>query len=165
MISFGNERENINSAPFLIKAVEKQEDSITFMVSFARRGEKKAGTDDESIPLLNEILADSAPLYPDANSTYEITFEDYILYMTRNESYTSWDRYEIRHGRYFILFERSRLLERLPEFVECGLIQAAGANTYKHYGIYCQNHIVDIITAHDPVIQWLSRGVTGEEHR
>ncbi len=129
MISFGNERENINSAPFLIKAVEKQENSITFMVSFARKGEKKAGTDDESIPLLNEILADSAPLYPDANSTYEITFEDYILYMTRNESYTSWDRYEIRHG------------------------------------IYCQNHIVDIITAHDPVIQWLSRGVTGEEHR
>lgn len=153
MIKFGNENDNINSAPFLIKAIEGQDNNIAFIISLVLEGEKGADIDDTGISVLNEILSNSIPIYSDKNNTYKIIFENYVLHMTRNESYTSWDDYEIRHGKYFILFERSRLLDSMPEFVECGLVESVCINTCKHYGIYCQNHIVDIITTNNPIIQ------------
>ena len=38
---------------------------------------------------------------------YEIEISDYIMHLTRNELYTSWDDYEVRKGRYFVIFEKS----------------------------------------------------------
>ena len=89
------------------------------------------------------------------NNLYEIVFENYVFHMTRNESYTCWDDYEIRQGDYFILFDRSRLLDYLPHIVEIGIVNAYYPQGYKHYGIYCQNHIIDIVSAIEPKIKKL----------
>lgn len=70
--------------------------------------------------------------------------------MTRNESYTAWDDYEVRKGKYFIVFERSRLLDCMPKLVETELVEAYFPQGWKHYGIYCQNHIIDVIAAGEP---------------
>lgn len=40
-----------------------------------------------------------------------IEFESYIMHLTRNESYTSWDEYEVRKGNYLVDFEKSRLTD------------------------------------------------------
>lgn len=157
MIRFGNENENIKSAPFLIQAVEREDNDISFIVSLPLKGEIGADIDDTGISALNQVLSDCTPIYPDENNIYEIIFENYVLHMTRNESYTSWDNYEIRHGKYFIVFEKSRLLDSMPEFVESGLIKAICISDCKHYGIYCQNHVIDIIATNDPVIKPYSK--------
>ena len=155
MIGFGNEQDTMDSAPFLINTTEGQDNDISFIISFPLKGEKTI-IDETGIPVLNEILGNCIPIYPDGNNTYEIIFENYVIHMTRNESYTIWDDYEIRHGKYLILFERSRLLDSMPKFVECELIKAVCSNAYKHYGIYCQNHIIDIITTNEPIIRHIA---------
>ena len=40
-----------------------------------------------------------------------IEFDSYIMHMTRNESYTSWDNYEVRKGNYLVDFEKSRFID------------------------------------------------------
>ncbi len=138
MIKFGADN-NIDFPPFLVKSVEKQNNDISFIVSLAIRGEEKTVNSNTNTPVLN--------------NTYEIIFENYVLHMTRNESYTSWYNDEIRHGNSFIIFEKSRLLNNIYSFVDLGLVEAIYPNSCKHYGIYCENHIVDVITVYEPIIK------------
>lgn len=153
MIEFGNENKELKTAPFLIKAVEEDDNCITFIVSSVVAGEKGKNTEDTDIEVLKELLTESIPVYPDYNNLYKIVFKHYVLHQTRNESYTSWDNYEVRKGNYFIIFEKSRLLDYISEFVEKGIIEAYYPNGYKHYGIYCQNHIIDIIATKEPIVE------------
>lgn len=82
-------------------------------------------------------------------------FEHYILYQTRNESYCSWDNYEIRNGKYFIIFSKSRMLDFLSQITDCGKLEDGTVypGEWKHFGIYCQNHVIDIISCHEPTIR------------
>lgn len=156
MINFGTENKELKTLPFLIKSIEEVDNDITFIVSLPIIGEKGTGIEeieDMEIPGLKELSIESRPIYPDENNLYEIVFEDYVLYQTRNESYTSWDDYEIRRGKYFIIFEKSRLLDYVSQLVETDIVHAYYPNGYKHYGIYCQNHIIDIIATKEPIIK------------
>lgn len=81
---------------------------------------------------------------------WEIVFEDYILYQVRNESFCSFHAEEIRAGKYLAVYERSRLLEYLPMAVDAGLLEHT--QPWKHYGIFTQNQIIDVIAQADPVI-------------
>lgn len=153
MINFGLENEEINTAPFLIKAIEEENDNLKFIVALPTEGQKGTDIDDIEISALKKILSESTPIYPNKNNLYKIVFENYILHQTRNESYTIWDNYEVRKGKYFIIFEKSRLLDYISQLVEIGLVEYLFPNGYKHYGIYCQNHIIDIITTKAPVIK------------
>ena len=106
-----------------------------------------------------EISCDS---YPDnglkikigvsSGKEYEIVFKNYTMHMTRDESYTVWDDYEIRKGRYLVIFEKSRFLD----FYDT-VIAHIEDNTWppmgKHYGVYTENHIIDVITATAPIIK------------
>lgn len=149
---FGEENFEINSAPFLVKALE-EENSIRFIVALPVQSKTRTDINDTGIPVLNKILKESFSIYPDENNLYEILFEDYVFHITRNESYTYWDDYEIRNGKYFIIFDKSRLLDYLPQLVEPEIVTAYYPNRWKHYGIYCQNHIIDVIATKKPKIK------------
>ena len=63
-----------------------------------------------------ELIGEGEPLNTliieigvESGNEYRITFENYMLHLTRNESYTYWDEYEVRKGQYFIKFEKSRM--------------------------------------------------------
>ena len=89
-----------------------------------------------------------------SGNIYKIVFEQYLMYLVRNESYTSWDNYEERSGNYFILFSKSRLLDILDTMIihtEDHSFPGIGI----HYGVYTCDHIIDIISAHEPEItEW-----------
>lgn len=155
MIEFGNENSEPKQAPFLIKAEENEDNCIHFIVSLACKGEKGSDINDMGIERLGEILSNATPIFPDKNEVYEIIFEQYILYQTRNESYCSYDDYEIKEGKYFIIFEKSRLLDVLPLITDCQILSDGTSypGTWKHYGIYCQNHIIDVISHNEPTIK------------
>ena len=153
MIKFGNENDDMNSAPFLFKTIEEMDNEVKFIVALSIKGKQGCGINEEDNPALGKILSECVPIYPDEDNLYEILFDNYIFHITRNESYTSWDNYELRKGKYFIIFEKSRLLDCLPQIVEQEIVEAYNPNSWKHYGIYCQNHIIDIIASEEPKIR------------
>lgn len=83
---------------------------------------------------------------------YRITFESYMLHLTRNESYTFWDEYEVRKGQYFIKFEKSRMLDMLDTLI-IHTEDHSWPGVGKHFGIYACDHVIDVISANDPVIE------------
>lgn len=155
MIAFGKTTHKISTAPFLIKTEEQADHVVKFVIALPACGEKDIGREPTGNPRLDNLLENAALICEDHNHLYEIVFENYVFHMTRNESYTCWDDYEIRRGDYFILFDRSRLLDYLPHIVEMGIVNAYFPQGHKHYGIYCQNHMIDIISAIEPTIKKL----------
>lgn len=95
------------------------------------------------------ICRAAAPSEPEPD-TWEIVFEDYILYQIRNESFCSFAPEESRTGKYLAVFETSKLLEYLPIAVDAGLLEHAAP--WRHYGVFTQNQIIDIIAQAAPVI-------------
>lgn len=154
MIEFGINNEENNEAPFLISIEEGGVNCVKFIVALPYKGEVGSKIDDTGINELNKLLVNASPLYPNSSKKYEIIFEHYILYQTRNESYCSWDNYEIRNGKYFIIFSKSRMLDFLSQITDCGKLEDGTAypGEWKHFGIYCQNHVIDIISCHEPTI-------------
>ena len=155
MIAFGKTTRKISTAPFLIKTEEQADNKIKFIIALPAYGEKDTRREHAGNSRLDNLLEKAVPICEDHNNLYEIVFENYVFHMTRNESYTCWDDYEIRQGDYFILFEQSRLLNYLPHIVEMGIVSAYHPDRCKHYGIYCQNHIIDIVSVTEPKIKKL----------
>lgn len=156
MIEFGTDNNEANHlAPFLISAEEGEENEIKYVVALAARGEKGTGADHLGIPALEEIVKNCYPIYVSEEKIYEILFDKYIIHQTRNESLTCWDDYEEKHGNYFIIFEKSRLLDYLNIAIEKEIAKAYWPQGWKHYGIYCQNHIIDIVAPEPPTIRKL----------
>lgn len=95
------------------------------------------------------ICRAAAPSEPEPD-TWEIVFEDYILYQIRNESFCSFAPEESRTRKYLAVFETSRLLEYLPLAVDAGLLEHT--SPWKHYAVFTQDQIIDVIASKEPVI-------------
>ena len=159
MLEFGGENLEINEksrlAPFLLSLSDDQDLTLRVVIAFPKDGE--AGTDPESLNEKVKVLLDKCvPVGADMDQVYEIVFENYILYQMRNESYTSWDEYEVRKGRYLIVFERSRLLDYYEDAIFDFDSEETRKTQRKHYGIYTENHILDIISNEPPKIRRIS---------
>ena len=90
-------------------------------------------------------------LNDDSEKVYEIRFDDYIIYQCRRENYTCYDDYDIRSGSYLILFERSKFLD----YNQSVLFDWDDAETKakrKHYGIYTEWNLIDVISNSPPTI-------------
>ena len=110
------------------------------------KAEPNAQTPSTGNAALDDILAHCTPLCPDENAKIELIFENYLLYQVRNESYCVFDADEVRGGTYLCTFERSKLLDYLPRAIDVHLIPDGtdAPASWKHYGIYTQNQIIDI---------------------
>lgn len=151
MIKFGSD-EKLDYAPFLMKT-EETDGTLRFVVTLSKK--EKVDPDEVSEDYLKDILKNAYSLIPDSENVYEIIFESYILYQVRNESYCSFDSYEKGEGYYFIIFEKSRLLDILPVITDCQILSDGSCypDKWKHYGIYCHDHIADIISCDEPVVR------------
>ena len=108
---------------------------------------------------VQKILFDSYPVYEDMERVYEIKFESYIIYQCRNESYTYWQKDEVRKGKYLIIFEKSRFLDYY-ESVIFDFDSDDWKSNRKHYGIYTENHIIDVIANKPPIITKMNSDLT-----
>ena len=71
----------------------------------------------------------------------------------RNESFTTQDDSEIFSGRLFRVYSDSKFLD----FVKSGTIATKDyPGPFKHYGIVCLNHDLDVVSVQEPEIQELS---------
>jgi len=156
-LEFGGNNDSLGKFAFVLK-IENVDNELKIIFSGCVEGERGTNIDDELDENLKQLLKESTPIYPSADDVYEIVFPNYIIYQVRNESYCSWDDYEIRKGRRLIIFEKSRLLDHFQTITDA--CQAKDGDFYpgewKHYGIYGEDHIIDVITHEKPVIKKIS---------
>ena len=83
-----------------------------------------------------------------------LTFDWYIAYSVRNESFTVIDEYEMYKGSAFAVYSKSRYLD----FIEVGTIaDDIHPGLFKHYGIHALNHIIDVVSTEPPSISVIQR--------
>lgn len=159
MLEFGTENKEITvnspSAPFILSINDNADNQLKILIALSKKGEKE-NLDLKEYPndggnKLQKILMHSSPVYEDMDNVYQILFERYIIYQCRNESYTSYDEGEIRKGNFLIIFERSRLLDYYKDVI-FDFDREKTKSTRKHYGIYTENHIIDVISNIPPII-------------
>lgn len=147
-------------APFLVSLSDGLQEELHIIIAAAEVGAVGSnipdfeGVDESTQQALHEILADTRPIEVNERRLFEICFHDYIIYQIRNESFWSGDPHEVRHGKYLITFEKSKLLSHLEEITDAQ--QSDDGSFYPgewtHYGIYTQNHVIDVISHCPPVI-------------
>lgn len=155
MFQFGDDAVCTDVAPFVMEIKDNMDNGLNITVALPRLGEKGSDVDETADEKIQGIMKESSPIYPDFNKAYEIYFDTYITYQVRNESFCSWDDYEVRHGKYFIVFERSRYLEQLQNITNCCQFEDGSyyPGEWKHFGIYAQNHVIDVISHGNPEIK------------
>ena len=156
MLEFGTENTEINQysnlAPFVVSIKDDPDNQLSIVIAFPSPVYNKTVHEDER---LNNILSDAVEIVPDENKMYEIRFETYIIYQCRNESYAMSDPDEIIKGNHLVICERSLLLDYYKNAVfdkDCDFQKA----NRKHYGIYAENHTIDVISNDPPIITLLN---------
>lgn len=167
MIVFGEENKGLEDhAPFLTELSEEEDNRLRIKIALSVIGKTADAfseiSDFSGDEKIAKIFSGAVLVYPDYDRIYDIVFDRYIMYQVRNESYSSWDNYEIRKGKYFIVFEQSRLLDYLSTATDCRILCDGSfyPDRWNHYGIYCQNHIIDIVTAVPPEVKLQIDGKT-----
>lgn len=80
---------------------------------------------------------------------YELMFDVYIGYSVLDESYALPSDEEAFEGNIFRIYEQSRYLEYISR---ASFACNEHPGPFKHYGIVCLNHIVDIVSFEEPKI-------------
>lgn len=156
-LEFGGSNDSLGKFVFVLN-IEDVDNELKIILSGYVEGEKGSGVDEELDEAFKEILKESTPIYPDEDDVYEIVFPSYIIYQVRNESYCSWDDYNIRTGNRLYIYEKSKLLDYFKSVTDC--CQSNDGDYYPgewiHYGIDAEDHIIDIISHEKPIIKKIS---------
>lgn len=141
--------------PFVLKINDDMDNRLIITVSLPVRGDKGGNIVETENEKIKELMKSAFPIYPSQDMIYEIIFDDYIAYQVRNETFCAKDDYEIKKGEYFIFFERSRYLDQIQTITDCSQFEDGSyyPGKWTHYGVYANNHIIDVISHQEPVIK------------
>lgn len=92
-------------------------------------------------------ILDRQPPAPAPTATFEILFEWYVAYTVRNECFSFTDDTEVFQGRIAVVYTRSKFLD----FVR--LSTGGFDDPLTHFGFFCADHTIDVVTAHVPTIR------------
>jgi hypothetical protein len=148
MIKFGKKYKNDNM-PYILNINDNVDNVLKIIVSLPYSGEKGSETSNTGNKDLDEILKKAYPVLIDYNKIYEITFESYIMYQTRNESFAYADENSKVLGEYFTIIKNSSYLKMVKSIT---FYNDIFDDKYMHYGIFSWNHVIDIISAEEPKI-------------
>ena len=113
--------------------------------------EARASGEPENLNISGVIIKDCQPIVSTEECfAYEIRFHRYIAYSIRNESYVSGDEAEEYSGRLLCIYSKSAFLD----YVRASTFASDDyPGLYKHYGINCLDHIVDVASVDEPTVQ------------
>lgn len=142
-----------NRAPFLSTLEESPDNELHIRISAASVGEMEPEMLDGLDQLVASVVSKCRPILP-SGRVIDIRFENYIMYQVRNESFCHFEPKSTRHGNYLATYEQSKLLEYLS--VATDVQQGEDGSFYpapwKHYSIFTQNQVIDIISHCEPVL-------------
>ena len=81
---------------------------------------------------------------------YKIVFDGYISYAVLNESYSIYDEEEVYTGTSFRIYTKSKYLDYIRA---TSIVSEDYPDSYKHYCLSCLNHVVEIVSQNEPVIE------------
>ena len=148
MIKFGKKYKNDNM-PYILNINDNIDNVLKIIVSLPYSGEKGSEASNTGNKDLDEILKKAYPVLIDYNEIYEITFESYIMYQTRNESFAYLYENSKVLGEYFTIIKNSSYLKMVKSIT---FYNDIFDDKYMHYGIFSWNHVIDIISAEEPKI-------------
>jgi hypothetical protein len=141
------ERINEHRYLYLTELSEPEDNVLRLLITEGRISDEPHGANAEGRAGIGSqtraIIAD------ERSAAYEVVFDQYIAYTVLNESYTVWDDDEIFEGQLFRIYSKSKFLA----YVSAGTIASADyPGPFKHYGISCLNHIVQVASTVAPLI-------------
>jgi hypothetical protein len=144
-------RDTINSCDYLLlrEIGEPRDNALRLVVE-----EAKANGPPEDIEILpGRAFRGSRAIESDATCrAFELVWPSYVSYSVRNESFCTADEQEASTGRLFCLYSKSHYLD----FVARATIADSDyPGPLRHWGIKCLNHIVDVVSATEPVVREL----------
>lgn len=156
MLVFGTDNAEVNAcsrlAPFVMSIEDDPDNRLRIVIALPKNSSSLPFPAEP--PELQNILAGAVHVTEDRDRMYEILFEHYILYQCRNESYADIDPGAAVHGRYLVILDHSLLLEYCEQ-VTIDILTREEASRRKHYGIYTENHTIDVISIEPPLIRKL----------
>lgn len=80
---------------------------------------------------------------------FEFHWDNYICYSVRNESYATWNKFEVSTGSKFLIYTKSMFLDyvAVATFAKQDFL-----GPFVHYSIICANHIIDIASQELPTV-------------
>jgi len=145
------ERIDTHQYLYLVGISEPDVNVLRIVIDEARASEEQTRTlevGDVKLSDLRPIVSD------DACQRYEIVFGSYVAYSVRNESYVVMDQVEVFTGRSFNVYSESHFLN----YVRAATIASSEyPGAFVHYGMNCLDHIIDVISIDEPIINTLRR--------
>lgn len=129
---------------YLIGIGEPRDNRLRLVVQEARTGTPAPMPTQLGLPLASSY----GRIVPNGRK-FEILWDHYLAYGVRNESHVAIDPYEVRVGRIWVVYSKSRYLDYLA--LACHTHELCG-HPLTHWGVNCLNHIVDVVGPHHPRI-------------
>lgn len=131
---------------YLTRIEEPEDNTLSLIIEEAR----PVGS-EEDIEVGGVIIPNSREIVSDEScSAWKISFDNYIAYSVRNESFTFLDPGEERTARLFCLYTKSKFIDYVREATIAKSVFPE--LTSQHYSINCLNHIIDVISFKEPEI-------------
>ncbi|HEX9174434.1 MAG TPA: hypothetical protein VF861_17425 [Telluria sp.] len=136
---------------FLEEIGEPNDNQLRLRIAEAKAGGTPGLPDDETDEVLEDILRTASRIEPGPGcKIFELSWPSYIAYSVRNESYCSANSYEEFDGKLFVRYARSRYLDFVANAT---FADASYPGPFVHYGIFCQNHIIDVVSVDSPALK------------
>ena len=97
-----------------------------------------------------DVLSYPAEVKPSAS--YSIIFDSFIAYTVGHEHFVKPDESAVGDGMQFARFQQSRYLSQIEESCYGADVQSG---MRFHYGIYCLNLLMDVVTSEAPRIAYI----------
>lgn len=85
---------------------------------------------------------------------YELSWTNYLYFSSCDESYAPAIASDVFQGGPIRQYSKSQLLDRVEELVSSGEMLPAKP---QHFGIYCLDHIVDVLAYEAPKVRYLGK--------
>jgi hypothetical protein len=147
------DRINSHQSAYLTYLGEPRDNVFTFRIEEARLGAMDAG---EASRRMGLPAIPSAPIVAnDQTAAYDVSFSSYVAYCVRDETYVAPNDYDEFTGRICGTYTKSYF----REFVErATYAMDDNPGPLRHYGFNCLNHIVDVLSAAEPVVTVVRSG-------
>lgn len=137
---------------FLGRLFEPSDNALTVILEEALANKEKT-TPNTKIGDI-ELPGESCPIEPTSScSVFLLNWKNYVSYAVTEEMHGSCGNYEDEKysGRLLRVYTKSHFLDFVAKDT------GAHFDSYQHYKIACQNHIIDIVSASNPELASFSR--------
>jgi hypothetical protein len=101
---------------------------------------------------ISDIMSD--PIELADSDTFEIHFRRYFVYLVRDEAGFPPEKDSHFDGTQFRRYQKSRFLDFVTE---TSFSDDVRPHPLYHYGVYCLNDLIDVISPAPPVISYLGK--------